>query len=186
MLAKHRKQEEATGMNDCKTVEQIREHLLKYTKDKGEVGRDNSWGYGVIDVEKLIKGGDTEEPKDEDPVKEEPKDEEPVKEEPVKEEPKDEEPPLPTPPSPPPVEEPIEEEPIEEEPIEDPVEEEPAETPKKKKNTLFIVLGVVVVATIIGIALVMNNKVDIPTPPYFDENGEVNWDEKFKFDKGNR
>lgn len=181
MLAKHRKQEEATGKNDCKTVEQIREHLLKYTKDKGEVGRDNSWGYGVIDVEKLIGGGDTEEP-----IKEEPKDEEPVKEEPIKEEPKDEEPPLPTPPSPPPVEEPIEEEPVEEEPveepIEEPVEEEPVETPKKKKNTLFIVLGVVVVATIIGIALVMNNKVDIPEPPYFDENGEINWDKKFEFD----
>jgi hypothetical protein len=176
MLAKHRKQEEATGMNDCKTVEQIREHLLKYTKDKGEVGRDNSWGYGVIDVEKLIGGGDTEEPIKEEPIKEEPKDEEPVKEEP-----KDEEPPLPTPPSPPPVEEPIEEEPVEE-PIEEPVEEEPVETPKKKKNTLFIVIGVVVVVAIIGIALVMNNKVDIPEPPYFDENGEINWDKKFEFD----
>ena len=161
MLAKHRKQEEATGMNDCKTVEQIREHLLKYTKDKGEVGRDNSWGYGVIDVEKLIGGGDTEEPKEEEPVKEEPKEEEPVKEEP----------PLPTPPSPPPVEEPVEE------PIEEPVEK-----PKKNKNTLFIVLGVVVVVAIIGIALVMNNKVDIPEPPYFDENGEINWDKKFEFD----
>ena len=29
-------------------------------KDKGKVGRDNSWGYGVIDVEKLIGGGDAE------------------------------------------------------------------------------------------------------------------------------
>ena len=34
MLAKHKKQEKETGKNDCKTVEQIREHLLKYTKDK--------------------------------------------------------------------------------------------------------------------------------------------------------
>ena len=99
----------------------------------------------------------------EEPIEEEPKDEEP----PV-EEPKDEEPPV--------------EEPVEEEPIEEPVEEEPVETPKKKKNTLFIVLGVVVVATIIGIALVMNNKVEIPEPPYFDENGEINWDKKFEFD----
>ena len=31
MLAKHRKQEEETGENDCKTVDQIKEHLLKYT-----------------------------------------------------------------------------------------------------------------------------------------------------------
>ena len=178
MLAKHRKQEEATGMNDCKTVEQIREHLLKYTNDKGEVGRDNSWGYGVIDVEKLIKGGDTEEP-----IKEEPKDEEPPVEEPIEEEPKDEEPPVEEPKDEePPVEEPKDEEPPVEEPIEEPVEEEPVETPKKKKNTLFIVLGVVVVVAIIGIALVMNNKVEIPEPPYFDENGEINWDKKFEFD----
>jgi subtilisin family serine protease len=169
MLAKHKKQEDATGMNDCKTIEQIREHLLKYTKDKGAMGRDNSWGYGVIDVEKLIKIGD--EPYNEEPVKEEPINEEPVVEEPVVEEPKDEEPPLPTPP-PPPVEEPVEEEPV----------KEPVETPKKKKNTMFIVIGVVVVVAIIGIALVMNNKVDIPEPPYFDDNGEINWDKKYQHD----
>ena len=54
MLAKHRKQEKATGMNDCKTVAQIREHLLKYTHDKGAVGKDWAWGYGVVDVEKLM------------------------------------------------------------------------------------------------------------------------------------
>tara|TARA_A200000159_G_C7319511_1_gene338209 strand:- start:617 stop:1774 length:1158 start_codon:yes stop_codon:yes gene_type:complete len=54
MLAKHKKQERETGKNDCKTVAQIREHLLKYTKDRGSLGKDNDWGYGVIDVEKLI------------------------------------------------------------------------------------------------------------------------------------
>ena len=170
MLAKHKKQEEATGMNDCKTVAEIREHLLKYTKDKGVVGRDNSWGYGVIDVEKLIGGGDEEEP-----VKEEPKEEEPVKEEP-----KEEEPPLPKPPSPPPpppVEEPVEEEP----PVEEPIREEP-----KKKNTKWIVIGVVVVVAIVTIAIAMNNKVDIPEPPYFDENGNIDWDKKFKHDSENR
>ena len=162
MLSKHKKQEEATGMNDCKTVAEIREHLLKYTNDKGAVGRDNSWGYGVIDVEKLIKGGDTEEPVKDDPVKEKPKDEEPPVEEPKDEEPKDEEPP---------VEEPKDEEP-------------PVEEPKsKKKTTLFIILGVVlVVATIAGVALMMNDKVDIPPPPYIDDNGNVDWDKKFEFD----
>jgi len=150
MLAKHKKQEESTGMNDCKTVEQIREHLLKYTKDKGEVGRDNSWGYGVIDVEKLIGGGDIEQP-------------------------------VPTPtPTPTPIEKPTPQ-PPEEKPVEkEPVKEEPK---KKNKNTLFIVIGVVVIATIIGIAVVMNNKVDIPTPPYYDENGEINWDKKFELDR---
>ena len=178
MLAKHKKQEEETGKNDCKTIPQIREHLLKYTKDKGEVGKDNSWGYGIIDVEKLIGGGDTEEPIKEEPVKEEPKDEEPKDEEPIKEEPKEEpineepkEEPLPSPPNPP------KEEPEKEEPVEKPVEK-----PKKKKNTLFIVLGIVVVIGIVGIALALNNKVDIPEPPYIDENGDVNWDKKFEFD----
>ena len=37
------------GMNDCKTVAQIREHLLKYTHDKGAVGKDWAWGYGVVE-----------------------------------------------------------------------------------------------------------------------------------------
>jgi subtilisin family serine protease len=158
MLAKHKKQEESTGMNDCKTIAQIREHLLKYTNDKGAVGRDNSWGYGVIDVEKLIGGGDIEQPT---PT------------------------PTPTPtstptPTPTPIEKPTPQ-PPEEKPVEkEPVKEEPK---KKNKNTLFIVIGVVVIATIIGIAVVMNNKVDIPTPPYYDENGEINWDKKFELDR---
>ena len=67
MLAKHRKQEKATGMNDCKTVAQIREHLLKYTHDKGAVGKDWAWGYGVVDVEKLMNDAPmpTPEPKPE-------------------------------------------------------------------------------------------------------------------------
>ena len=138
MIAKHRKQEQATGMNDCKTVAQIREHLLKYTNDKGEVGRDNSWGYGVIDVEKLIKGEEppVEEPKDEEPPVEEPKDEEP----PVKE-PKDEEPP---------VEEPKDEEP----PVEEPKKE-------KAKKHFFIVLGVVIIASLIGFAISSNDSFEI-------------------------
>ncbi len=54
MLAKHKEQEANTGQNDCKTVPQVREHLLKYTSDRGSVGKDNSWGYGVIDVGALI------------------------------------------------------------------------------------------------------------------------------------
>lgn len=54
LLAKHKKQEQETGENDCKTVEEIRQHLLKYTIDKGYVGKDKYWGYGVLDVEKMI------------------------------------------------------------------------------------------------------------------------------------
>ena len=54
LIAKHRKQEAETGENDCKTIEQIREHLIKYADDKGVVGRDDTWGYGVIDVVEAI------------------------------------------------------------------------------------------------------------------------------------
>jgi len=75
MLSKHKKQEKTENKNDCQTVEQIREHLLKYTKDKGEIGRDNDWGYGIIDVEKLIGGDEPElkpEPKPEPKPKPEP------------------------------------------------------------------------------------------------------------------
>ena len=54
LISKHKIQEAQTGMNDCKTVDQIRQHLLKYTDDKGVIGKDNTWGYGVINPEKLI------------------------------------------------------------------------------------------------------------------------------------
>lgn len=54
MLAKHKKQEFDTGKNDCRTIDEIKEHLRKYTMDKGRKGKDNSWGYGVIDVADLI------------------------------------------------------------------------------------------------------------------------------------
>lgn len=54
LLAKHKKQEAETGMNDCKTISQIKEHLIKYSIDKGDIGKDNQWGYGIIDVDKLI------------------------------------------------------------------------------------------------------------------------------------
>ena len=155
MLAKHKKQEQETGKNDCKTVEQIREHLLKYTKDKGSVGHDNSWGYGVIDVEKLIGDGEEEPPVEEQP---------PVEEEP-------------------PAEEPPAEEPVEEEPPSPPVSD-PDKKRDNKKKTFFIIAGVVLVAAIIAVAIKFGDKVEIPNPPFIDENGDVNWDEKFKYDTG--
>jgi len=55
LLSKHLKQELQTGKNDCKTVDQIKEHLKKYCDDKGISGHDNIWGYGVVDPIKLIK-----------------------------------------------------------------------------------------------------------------------------------
>ena len=62
MLSKHRKQEKAGGFNNCKTIEDIKQHLLKYTIDKGEKGKDNSWGYGIINVKDLIIEDSNPEP----------------------------------------------------------------------------------------------------------------------------
>lgn len=61
LIAKHKKQEAETGKNDCKTVPQIREHLIKYADDKGVVGRDETWGYGVIDAVKVITSLENED-----------------------------------------------------------------------------------------------------------------------------
>ena len=156
MLSKHKKQEEATGMNDCKTIAEIREHLLKYTNDKGAIGRDNSWGYGVIDVERLI-GGDKKVLPTPTPTPTSTTTSTPTPPPTPTFTPT----PTPTPKSKPPV----------------------ADIPKKKKNTLFIVLGVIAVATIVGIAIAMSNKVEIPEPPYWDKNGEINWDKKFELER---
>lgn len=56
LLAKHRKQERESGSNDCLTIDQIKEHITKYSDDKGIVGKDSVWGYGMINPEKLIIG----------------------------------------------------------------------------------------------------------------------------------
>ncbi len=59
LIAKHKKQEAEIGQNDCKTVEQIRQHLIKYADDKGALGRDSSYGYGVVSAGKLILNNDS-------------------------------------------------------------------------------------------------------------------------------
>lgn len=58
LLAKHKKQEIETGMNDCKTVDQIKEHLKKYSVDHGKIGKDSEFGYGIVDVSKMIISSD--------------------------------------------------------------------------------------------------------------------------------
>lgn len=55
LISKHKKQERETGSNDCKTIDQIKEHLIKYSDDMGVVGWDNKWGYGIIDPVKMIQ-----------------------------------------------------------------------------------------------------------------------------------
>jgi len=180
MLAKHRKQEKATGMNDCKTVAQIREHLLKYTHDKGLVGRDWSWGYGVIDVEKLMKDLPMPTPT---PAKPTPSPKPKPTPTPVKPSPTPVKPsPTPVKPSPTPKPKPS---PTPVKPSPTPVKPTPpVEKPKKSKTTMFIVIGVVLLAGIIGSIVYYNsNKVEIPQPPYINENGEVDWNKKFELEK---
>ena len=174
MLAKHRKQEKATGMNDCKTVAQIREHLLKYTHDKGAVGKDWSWGYGVVDVEKLMNDAPMPTPTP-TPLKPTPT---PIEPTPT---PKIE--PTPTPIKPTPT--PIKPTPTPIKPTPTPIKSKPpVKKPKKNKTTLFIVLGVVLVATIIGaVVYYNNNKVEIPQPPYINQDGTIDWDKKFELEK---
>lgn len=172
MLAKHRKQEELVGgENDCKTVEQIREHLLKYTDDKGAVGRDEDWGYGVIDVEDLILG------KDEEPIKQ------PIKPEPIAPEPEPE---------------PIAPEPIAPEPVDPtptptalwdwwpeptpapiPIEDEPPR--KKKDNKIFIIVGVVALLALVGV-FAFNGCQEEERREGYLEDGTFDFDKKYKED----
>jgi hypothetical protein len=60
MKAKHKKQELETGKNDCVTVEQVKEHLIKYSKN-GSIGKpkDSYYGWGYINTEKLIMEGES-------------------------------------------------------------------------------------------------------------------------------
>lgn len=53
LLSKHRLNEQKGIDNDCITVEQIKQHLIRYSS-RGILGRDDTWGYGVVDVPKLI------------------------------------------------------------------------------------------------------------------------------------
>ena len=62
LLAKHHKQELETGENDCRTVEQIRHHLIKYTQSDGTIAKDDVWGYGIVDVKQAIKNSISDSP----------------------------------------------------------------------------------------------------------------------------
>ncbi len=54
LLSKHMKQEEMGIPNNCKTVPQIVEHLVRHSIDKGSVGKDSGWGWGILDVNTLL------------------------------------------------------------------------------------------------------------------------------------
>lgn len=55
ILSKHRKQEQETGKNDCKTTLQIYEHLKKYAiNPEDETSKNKNWGWGYVDVNKMF------------------------------------------------------------------------------------------------------------------------------------
>lgn len=68
LLAKHREQEARTGENDCRTVEEIKEHFIKYSIDKGIPGKDEDWGWGIVDSKRLIIDELSESPVINDPI----------------------------------------------------------------------------------------------------------------------
>ena len=51
MLAKHAKQEKETGLNDCKTVDQIKEHLRRHAAEQAD---KKAFGWGIINPIKSI------------------------------------------------------------------------------------------------------------------------------------
>ena len=67
-------------------------------------------------------------------------------------------------------------------PVEEPVDEKPpVEEPKRKKNTFLIVLGVVALLILGGAFAYFNmNSVDVPQPPYINEDGTIDWDRKYE------
>lgn len=56
IISKHRHTKDNGTPID--TPEQIREHLVRTANDKGEVGKDNFYGYGIVNPTKMMEGID--------------------------------------------------------------------------------------------------------------------------------
>ena len=56
MLSKHKKQEARGEYNNCRTPEQVYEHLKRCSIDYGDPGKDQSFGHGLLDLDKLLDG----------------------------------------------------------------------------------------------------------------------------------
>lgn len=74
MLSKHRKGEKEGKPNDCVTLPQIKEHLIKICNDMGPKGKDDKWGYGIIQPHRIISEASTiitlpQPPKEKEPEK---------------------------------------------------------------------------------------------------------------------
>jgi subtilisin len=173
MLSKHKKQQKEGMRNDCKTVAGIREHLLKYSKDRGVIGKDNLWGYGTIDVESLI----LEKEKIQKP-KPEPKPEPKPDPKPIPQKPK--------PPQKPPVLKPEPEPEPKPRPKPEPDIPKPypdRNSPKyESRKNLYLWGGIsILVIVLLGIIVYLNNKLEDNNiyVPHINENGDVDFDGKF-------
>jgi len=62
MLSKHRKEEAKGKYNNCRTPEQVYQHLQRCSIDYGEVGKDSSYGHGLIDAKLFITGEKNNKP----------------------------------------------------------------------------------------------------------------------------
>ena len=163
MLAKHRKQEKETNQNDCKTIEQIKEHLLKYTLDRGEVGKDDKWGHGIVDIHSLLLDKNIED----DPTS--------------------------TSAHPDPIYTTTTKQVVTTTTAEKTsttlVKSTTTIKPKKpdnwiKQNIAWIICGLVVVISLIaGLITYFSDDSENPPPSWISEDGEVDWDKKFEEEK---
>ena len=138
--------------NEEYTVDKIKNQLVKKSNDKGIIGKDESWGYGIVDVHDLIidKSKPTPEPTSTPTLT-------PT-----------------TTSSPKPTVTPTQSI----TPTATPTTSKPA--PVKKNNIAWIVLGVFVSISLAIAIYSFWKSEDIPEPPYIDENGNVDWDKKFQ------
>ena len=134
------------------TVEKIKKQLIARSDDKGVIGKDESWGYGVVDVYQLITGEKGDPPVSPTPTPTTTSTPAPT----ITPTPSTTSQPAPTP----------------------TMTSEPK--PVKKNNIAWIVLGVFVTLAIIFATYSCVSETDIPDPPYIDENGNVDWDKKFE------
>lgn len=136
------------------TVDKIKKLLIAESDDKGVTGKDDSWGYGVVDVYELITGEKGDPPTVTPTPSVTPK---PTVTPTPSVTPKPTVTPTPT------------------------TSGEP--TPIKRNNIAWIVLGIFVfIVTSIGIYSYVTRD-EIPLPPYIDDNGNVDWDQKYELDR---
>ena len=129
------------------SVTAIKDLLIRKSDDKGVAGKDDNWGYGVVDVSRLLQIDDP----DPEPTKPDP---EPTKPDP---------------------------EPTKPDPEPHPETKKPWLTPRVTWIVFGVMLSIIIFAGVLS--YVLDDEPDIPSPPWIDENGNVDWDEKYEADK---